>query len=118
MNAASVLFSEAGLAVLRPEGDALFIEDFVYTAGLKEEFALAAYYASDSGYRARAPCLQLAGPDTRGARRLAQSGALEPASLCPVCGHDDAVFCRASGRLYRTGGLSPNQSFGGTPGQA
>src|SRR5439155_27328656 len=53
MNTASVLFSEAGLAVPRPEEDAPFVEDFVYSAGLKEEFALAAYYASASECRAR-----------------------------------------------------------------
>src|SRR5262249_18896931 len=53
MNAASILFSEAGLAMPRPNEAASFVEDFVYTAGLKEEFALAAYYSLEQARQAR-----------------------------------------------------------------
>ena len=38
MNEASALFAEAGLALPWPEHDILFLEDFVYTAGLQEEY--------------------------------------------------------------------------------
>src|ERR1700730_11996093 len=113
MNAASVLFSEAGLGVPRPEEDALFVEDFVYTVGLKEEFALAAYYAPEPARRARGRkvCnwLALARTVPEGSRNRA---ALEPASLRRACRHDNAVPCRVSGRLCRTRGLLSDQSFG------
>jgi hypothetical protein len=47
MNEPSVPFSEAGLEMKPPQEDILFLEDFVYTAGLKEEFAIAANYSRD-----------------------------------------------------------------------
>jgi glycosyltransferase involved in cell wall biosynthesis len=42
-NQTSLLFSEPGLS-LRPPGDLLFVNNYVYNTGLKEEFAICAYY--------------------------------------------------------------------------
>jgi tetratricopeptide (TPR) repeat protein len=53
MNGASVVFSEAGLGLKRPDGDTLFIEDFVYQTGLKEAYSIAAHYSSDPARKDR-----------------------------------------------------------------
>jgi tetratricopeptide (TPR) repeat protein len=53
MNDVSLLFSEAGLALPTPSGDALFVEDAIYNYGLKEEYSIAANYARDPALRGR-----------------------------------------------------------------
>ena len=49
---ASLLYSSAGLAIPYPSGDQLFVEDFVYAVGLREEFSIAAYYATNPSTKA------------------------------------------------------------------
>ena len=51
--APGLTLSEAGLAVPTPDEDALFVEEFVHSTGLKEEFALAAYHGPEAVRQAR-----------------------------------------------------------------
>ncbi len=77
MHQASLLFAEAGLAVPRPQGEALFLEDGVYEWGLAEEYSIAAYYVPEKARRDRgfALCDRLAmSPEVpAGARDLARA---------------------------------------------
>src|SRR5215471_1430858 len=47
MNDAGRLFAEQGLAIERPYDDVLFLEDYVYEAGIQEEYSIVANYARD-----------------------------------------------------------------------
>lgn len=43
-NAAAVIFAEAGMKVPFPKDDQLFVDEFTYSHGLKNEFSIAAFY--------------------------------------------------------------------------
>ena len=86
MNAASMVFSEMGLSIVSPEG-AVYLEEFIYAAGLREEYWIAAIYSGDSARRSRGhdACnwLALNGRVPASSRDLARSNLayyLEPAS--------------------------------------
>lgn len=49
----SALFCEAALALAQPTGDSKFLEEFVYTTGILEEYAIAANYARDPTRKTR-----------------------------------------------------------------
>jgi glycosyltransferase involved in cell wall biosynthesis len=53
MNDVSLLFSEPGLALPRPEQQTLFVEDYVYNVGIQEEYAIAGYYAREPRHKER-----------------------------------------------------------------
>jgi hypothetical protein len=77
MTNACVLYAEAGLALVRPGRDALFIDDFIYTTGLREEHSIAAFYSPDSDRKERG-CfavnwLTISRAATPAARALARS---------------------------------------------
>jgi hypothetical protein len=77
LNNASILYAEAGLALHRPDGGAMFVEDFVHTTGLREEYSIAAYYSPDPERKERghaaADWLALSRAATPAARHLARS---------------------------------------------
>jgi hypothetical protein len=76
MNNASVLYAEAGLALDRPEPGAMFVEDFVHSTGLREEYSIVAFYSPDPVRKARghvaADWLTLSRDATPAARDLAR----------------------------------------------
>jgi tetratricopeptide (TPR) repeat protein len=53
MNSTSLLFSSIGLTLPHPDNNALYVEDFVYSAGLQEEYSIAANYSEDPAVKNR-----------------------------------------------------------------
>ena len=108
MNNVGLLYAEAGLALDRPGRDAGFVEDFVYTTGLREEYSIAAFspdpLRKERGHVA-ADWLTLSRAATPAARQLARSNVdfyCEPASaLMP------SFSARPVGSRRRTGGRRP-----------
>jgi glycosyltransferase involved in cell wall biosynthesis len=45
---ASLVYASAGLTIPYPSGDQLFIEDYAYVLGLREEFSIAAFYSPNA----------------------------------------------------------------------
>ncbi len=62
LNATGALFAEAGRALPWPKQERLFVEDFVYAAGLQQEQSITAFYSEDPRRRDRgfAACNHLA----------------------------------------------------------
>lgn len=58
-NNLAVMFAETGMAIPRPN-DLLFVEDFVYSTGLREEMSIAGFYDDTRRDRAFAICNHLA----------------------------------------------------------
>ena len=77
MNNASVLYAEAGLTLDRPARNARFVDDFIYTTGLREEYSIVAFYSPDPQRKERghvaADWLTLSRATTSAARDLARS---------------------------------------------
>jgi hypothetical protein len=73
----SALYAEAGLALDRPGRDAGFVDDFVYTTGLREEYSIVALRSPDAERKERghiaADWLTLSRAATPEARALARS---------------------------------------------
>ena len=58
-NASSLLFSEPGMEIPHT-GDALFVNDYVYECGNRDEFAISAFYLSNKRAKGFAVCNELA----------------------------------------------------------
>ena len=58
-NHTSLLFSEAGMQVPHPKQDLLFVNDWVYSHGLKEEFSICGYYDKSRRTQAGKVCDEL-----------------------------------------------------------
>ena len=59
-NESSLLFSEAGMQLRHPATDLLFVNDYVYKSGLREEFSICAYYVANRRKRGAVECNRLA----------------------------------------------------------
>ena len=118
MNDASVLFSEPGLAVQRPEQDILFMEDFVYTTGLQGRVFDRGELCARPGAQGPRLCgVQLAGAEPEGPAAIARAGALEPVLLPETRERDHAILHGAPSRIHPAGRLPSVQPLGGAIGQ-
>ena len=91
MNSAGAMICEAGLDIPYPKDDALFIEDDVYNAGLKEEFSIVARLRAEPGPEGLGKAGVRRTLDlSRRAGSAAAYGAAQPGLLRPPPG----VLCR------------------------